>query len=270
MLVTIMITERCNFRCGHCLLTCNGKGMDITPETLKNTQEILRHASGVNILGGEPFLNKQFDYIIQQLAFANIYQYVRIVSNGSWIYSPTKTEKIMETYKSILQNGKWEGVELCISNDVYHRQFWKNPDHMKIIDRTLDYEGLKDYDGFFFDKSERRPESIISLGRANNENMWCEMDSKSASCMDTIYDKKNDPESDIYPLDNIFIFPNGDYSPCCQGVAKIGNINRESFNTVEDKMKTFYNSLLTKELHFGDCKNCKKINSKVIKELTRE
>ena len=269
-MITIMITERCNYKCSHCLLTCNNRGIDITPDTLRNAQKILENSGGVNILGGEPFLNKQFDYVIQQLAFANTWQYVRIVSNGSWIYSKQKTEKVMNTYRSILHNGKFDSVELCISNDIYHQEFWKQSDHIKQIEREVEDAGLTEYNGFYLVKSERKPEDVISLGRAKTEIGWCNMDSKGASCMDIIYDKQNNPENDIYPLEDLFIYPNGDYSPCCQGVVKIGNINRESMDTINGKLLAFYDSLLNKDLHFGDCKNCAKINAEVIKEITKD
>jgi MoaA/NifB/PqqE/SkfB family radical SAM enzyme len=267
-MVTILLTTKCNFKCSHCLFSCTSKGKHITDETLYNLPNYIEKSGGVNIVGGEPFLNPNAFDIIKNLGDIDCYNYFRVVSNGSFIYNKRKTEKVVDTFNYLL-NQNHETVELTISNDIYHEVFWKNQYHLNFIKDAFDYISC---DNFYLNIEKRKSENVISLGRAKkiNNNIYCSMDNKSASCTNITYERDNKSEEGIddeLPLfDDITIFPNGDIFPCCQAVKAIGNINIDSISTIENKLKYFYENMKS-DLLYGNCKNCATIHKNIYNTL---
>jgi hypothetical protein len=286
-MINAILTKKCNYACKHCLWSCGRKGEEITHQTKHYLNNLIKkYSPDLNILGGEISTMKDYSWTIKEMLISGNTDNIRIVSNGSWIYSKAKREtfkKMLLNSLDILRNGS---VSLCISNDNFHAEFWRDNKHIKLIkDFLFDIQGndddqenyysddfledLSNFTNFYFEDENRQYNNIIGMGRALKYSLLdYGMDNKSVCCHNFCSNEdkeflKENP-SQVWH-ENLTIFPNGDLSPCCQGVAIIGNINNDNFDILEQRLAHFF--LNTKDnLCFGDCKNCKKIYSKVLRE----
>jgi MoaA/NifB/PqqE/SkfB family radical SAM enzyme len=268
-MISVLITSKCNYKCDHCLFNCTAKGEHITQETLNSLPKIFEHSDSVNIIGGEPTINPDFKNIMIDLSNKTPYGHYRIVSNGSFVYSNKKREKMLEVVSYALNNNKHDGVSLTISNDDYHIPFWKEYKHLDLIKWMFEDLGYNKDNGFYLDLSKRESQAVMSKGRAVKNQLFCDMDNKTANCADLVSDKDENGKVDLYRIwEDLTIFPNGDYYPCCNADVKLGNINKESIDLIENKLLAFYNHL-NPDLKYGDCKNCKTINKTSMQEVNK-
>lgn len=263
-MVSVLITSKCNYKCSHCLFNCTMRGSHITQETLGKLPAIFENSSGVNIIGGEPTLNPNFEHIMRYLSNLTPYGHYRIVSNGSFIYNKRKAEKMQNVIHHAMRN-KHDGVSLAISNDDFHRPFWKLPNHLNAIKWTFEDLGYGKHNNFFLDLSKRESHAVMSMGRAIKSQLDCDMDTKPVNCNEVA----DNPDEISYRLwEDITIFPNGDYYPCCNAGAKIGNVNQDTIEVMEMKLTIFFKHLKP-HLTYGDCKNCGKINKLSMMEVSK-
>ena len=280
-MINAVLTKKCNYACKHCLWSCNRKGEETTERTKHYFKRLIeKYSPDLNILGGEISTLKGYSWTIREMLFSGNTENIRIVSNGSWIYSKAKREefkKMLLNSLDVLKNGS---VSLCVSNDSFHSEYWKKSEHIKLIKNFLfDYQeedqencysddflaDLSNFNNFYFEDENRQYNDIIGIGRALKYSLLdYGMDNKSVSCFDGELDFLKENPSQVW-YQNLTIFPNGDLSPCCQGVAIIGNINNDNFDILEQRLLHFFTNTKN-NLCFGDCKNCKKIYSKVLKE----
>lgn len=113
---TIRITNRCTQKCSHCCFSSHPDskvmmtiGMsEKIAKFLKNNEVI-----SVNLMGGEFFCNKKWFRIVINILHS--VQYMRIVSNGDWVYSKDTKEQLL-TLNSMFHNK----FRVSISKDRYH------------------------------------------------------------------------------------------------------------------------------------------------------
>lgn len=159
MVFAIMISNQCNFRCGHCMVESTPEYNLISDKITDRFIEILscNHADSVYIIGGEPTLH--MDYVERLIKRIREYcQDIVIFTNGSFLLNESKSKRVRD----------WN-VRIRISNDRYHRKFW-----------SPKFEQLIAESGYHV---EERPDDyeMIPVGRAYEEfkdlqyNMGCSL-----------------------------------------------------------------------------------------------
>lgn len=114
MIYAIMISNQCNFHCGHCMVNStrsfNLASNEVTDRFIKIISE--NHADSVYIIGGEPTLHT--DYVERLISRIRPFcQDIVIFTNGSFLLD----DALSALVKS------WN-VRIRISNDRFHRKFW--------------------------------------------------------------------------------------------------------------------------------------------------
>lgn len=159
--VGLMITDRCNFKCGHCMFSCTPYGKEMSDEVIAAAKNFIEanDVYSVNIYGGEPFLNlKLFDKVFQE-----IYDRDRgffVSSNGSFMASKSKREYVYDLLHTLRSNTS-DASSIRISNTSFHKecrtkeqQKWLNMLRWYIKDPDLfsDENGYDEYNPFYGDR----------------------------------------------------------------------------------------------------------------------
>lgn len=116
----LMITERCNLRCDHCMFSCTGKGQDMSRAVAEKTGEFIRRHDicDVNIYGGEPFLNIElFDMVWREVYDKDRQMFIS--TNGTFLCFEKKREYFYKILNQLKHNRECSGVR--ISNTMYHK-----------------------------------------------------------------------------------------------------------------------------------------------------
>lgn len=112
---TIRITMKCTQTCGHCCFACSPKTeKHMAIDTAKATHQFLV-ANGIdrlNIMGGEFFLNPQWEQILTVLV--KDMKMVRVVTNGDWAASKKETLKVVNFFSN------QKHIVLSLSCDQWH------------------------------------------------------------------------------------------------------------------------------------------------------
>lgn len=119
--VGLMITERCNLQCDHCMFSCTGKGQDMSYAVAKKTGAFIRFNDiyDVNIYGGEPFLNIElFDMVWKEVYDET--QHMFISTNGTFLCFKKKREYFYKILNQLKNNRECSGIR--ISDTIYHQQ----------------------------------------------------------------------------------------------------------------------------------------------------
>ena len=130
--VDAMVTHRCNFRCAHCMYSCSNKESPELEPTMLYTlaQTLKKHTPSLAIFGGEPTLAQAFAKNVGGWAhyYAECFSSLFVATNGSWMLP--QNYKMAEAMDSYCRLGKRIGeFSFSISDDQYHRPFWKNPEY---------------------------------------------------------------------------------------------------------------------------------------------
>ena len=83
----IMITNRCQMECPHCMQDAKPNGKLMTGETFKEVKEFVREAKPlvVSVTGGEPTEHPYWDWMTRRLLEVKTVALVNILTNGAWI-----------------------------------------------------------------------------------------------------------------------------------------------------------------------------------------
>ena len=139
--ISLLITEKCNFNCDHCMYDCSPDRDELymSDEILEDIHkhvilfQSLNMNPTVNIVGGEPTLDmKRFSEILDEVMSWDVE--VEMTTNGWWLANIEATVAFFNAVTSYIPNdGTSEGYDggftVRISNDVYHNEF--RPDYLK-------------------------------------------------------------------------------------------------------------------------------------------
>jgi len=114
MVLALMVTEQCNFHCGHCMVNSSHEYSCVSEEIIERFLHTLRigHPDEVYLLGGEPLLHID---VVEKLT-AQIKPYCRnimIFTNGTFLLNSHLKQKVDDL-----------GVSIRISDDRFHRAQW--------------------------------------------------------------------------------------------------------------------------------------------------
>lgn len=127
VLINILITERCNFECLHCL-NRSGPKAPAGSMTWEDMEDILSFAQLLgmervrwNIVGGEPTINlRALDMILRCLGHTA--QSIEMTSNGWWLRDFIPFRNVMRVLTPWLSSG---ALHLRISDSRFHDPFRK-------------------------------------------------------------------------------------------------------------------------------------------------
>lgn len=114
----IPITTKCSLRCKGCsnLIPCYNNPADVDIDILLNSIDVflkcINNIVYVRVLGGEPFVSKNLEQIINKLLCSDKIQRIEIVTNGTIIPKNKSLLKIMSNKRVIVCISKYPYVKL--------------------------------------------------------------------------------------------------------------------------------------------------------------
>lgn len=224
-MIQFILTRRCNFRCNHCMWSCDPEGEHASQGVFAGTLKYIRQARAVNLLGGEPTLHPKFREYLLEIASAA--HQVRLVTNGSWYNSAETINSIADASLILGDN-----MLVRISNDRWHRAFISEAVILEAA-KALQEKGVR----VVWDSMDDA--TIYPLGRAlmGGPRRVVEKTGvlyEPAECI---------KKSNYNPLDNISIDANGDVSPCSHHQAICGNILLDSMDKVVSNAQKIINRM---------------------------
>lgn len=218
----IINTYKCNFQCAHCLFNCGPKRRGyLSNYDLEKFME-MGCDDFVNYCGGETFLHPDWK---EQLRIIAIHKpsIIRIVTNGyKFLTKNRDTSKTFNDFVDIVYylNAMNIQVQLCISNDIYHRkQFsmkrsYRLEELISIVKLELgdkfDNESLV----FEMDNRDNMTNKFQPLGRAKRFGLY----DNDGSCM---IDEGFEGE----PIIEQTLDPYGRIYACCNAAGYVGTVN---------------------------------------------
>ena len=241
-MIQLIITRKCNFSCGHCMYCCDASGRHMSDAVFKASLPYIAKA-GVHVMGGEPTLHPEFTTMIR--AVAQHSKNTRLVTNGSAV----KNENLRTTsgiYAASCLSGHGRFM-VHISNDKWHRKFISKEDICK-AEANLKRCGIS----VFADPMDNV--TTYPLGRALNGSVMRyitknSIDAQPAECT----------KGDYAPWDNLSIDVNGDVAPCPHHTCVVGNILRDSMQTIVQRAKKYIADVRAKAPSNRDCAGCSKL-----------
>lgn len=236
-MIQVILTRKCNFVCRHCMFYCTSRGEHM-PVAVFTRAIPYATVSGVNILGGEPYLHPRFEQYFSSLVDSS--PIVRLVTNGSWIKDRRDMASFIGTTAAIAART----VFVRISNDSWHRQF------IAETDLTAAASLLREY-GVECSSDRMDEAALFPLGRASQGDLRDSLKrsgvlASPAECTKGPYD----------PWDSMSIDVNGNVSPCCHHQAVIGNIMTDNMPTIEQRASDFIAARVSLNPTAGDCSSC--------------
>lgn len=166
-LLTILVTENCNFKCRHCFRGENAD-VEINDETIENTFSKVDEIGLLVITGGEPFYSKKsvdkIKKIIESINKNNVIVHqIQIVTNGSK-YDEYIEQTLIELYDLALNK---EDSALLISSDIYHAEEIARLALRDITNSNIrKFNNLASKVGIEFER--HKPRYIVAWGRGKN------------------------------------------------------------------------------------------------------
>ena len=236
---TIHITEKCNYKCGHCYVS-SGPNVDTKlskDESFKIADQISEHpTSGILFTGGEPFLHPDIEEIITYFTDKNI-KPISIFTNGSWVSTKKQTVTRLEELKEL----GCDHIKFSV-NDNYHREFLKL-NQLKIIYSIFNEGKEKNFPALETNssKDEVNPQgNALSLPKKQlkiydefYKESYKEWDNFTFSTCELV-----NPTSRFKISRHLLIRASGEVYPCSWFVKSLGNIKTTSLNKIIDN---FYN-----------------------------
>lgn len=224
MVLAIMVTEQCNFHCGHCMVDSTHEYSCVSPEVIDKYYEMLKigHPDFVYLLGGEPLLH--IDVVERLVAMTKPYcENIMIFTNGSYLLN----EKLKKRVDAL-------GVTIRISDDRFHRKQWS-----EWLEKAIEASGH-----YIVRKDEN--EDMIPVGRAYEEfkhlqyNMGC-------SLLTGRYDES-------YPNGHRYmIMLNGDVNLYCATIeGALANVFEDeniTYDLLVEREKVLHNYLMREVIH---------------------
>lgn len=225
MVLGIMVSQQCNFHCGHCMVNSSYEYSWVKDGVLYKFYELIERNSpdDVYILGGEPFLH--IDKIEEMVNTIKKYcARITIFTNGSFLLN----ENISKRVKAL-------GIIVRVSDDRYHRKFWTEKLKEKI-----------EQSGYWI-VSKDDCEEMIPVGRAYDEfkhlkyNMGC-------SLITGRYDRAFYPNAERY-----MVMMDGSVNLYCATIeASLANVFEDeniNYELLVEREKVFHNYLFSEVIH---------------------
>jgi len=162
--VNLLITEQCNFTCGHCMYSCSPQSpKGYMPIEIRNAiqEQILDmydldiHVS-INLIGGEPTLNldKFEEFLEWAMDMRDWYNCeIQMTTNGWWLDNPKFTKKFFKIVCTHVHDfgGIDDGFTIRVSNDKHHDPFRKTKNINASLNEVFEFYGespLMEIDGY--------------------------------------------------------------------------------------------------------------------------
>lgn len=267
--MNILLTLKCNYRCGHCMFSCTGRGKHMGDDVFKQVCYIQSQVqTAPNIIGGEPTLAPEFDEKIITLAESANSDCIRVVTNG-WFYSSGRVRrKFLKMVERLLSINDYISVDVRVSNDCFHREFWRYPDQATKVANWL-RSGPESERLFLDDRNDdNRFYPVQPFGRGKDHYSgvasWYRID---CACNDATSDEEFDLDQ---AWQTSLVYPNGDVSPCCcAGGIMIGNVLKHSFQELNDRLERYLTYAREKHYRYSGeaamrkcSRSCKRMNHK--------
>lgn len=242
--VGIVITQRCNIHCRHCICDCNEKSdSELSRSDISGIIKqaaLIRQIKSVVFTGGEPFLvSDKLTHGVSLCSECGIE--TAVMTNGFWA---------ADVEEAIRRLGKLSGLTaICVSTDIFHQEFVPIQRIRNIIlacnelrikcaiaisylnDPVSEIKAITDQLDGLDDMYEVQTQPVAPFGRAESE-----IDSGSLYK----YDASGKP---CLSADGPVIEANGNVMACCggitshngNGVLRLGNIYEHELSEIVDK-----------------------------------
>lgn len=266
--IEILLTEQCNFRCGHCMYDSgpNKPSKYISDDILSQIEKQVKFLKAlnikvkVNLIGGEPTLNlSKFEKVLKRVCSWNP-QGVSISTNGWWLKSERTANEFIKIVSPYINKDRkshfWDespwGFLIRISTDNFHEAFFSKKElEEKFNKLIINKQMCSDSDPWIFIQKYYADTYYISPnGRGaehTNINKLLNVENKS-KCL-----------RDLGKVENIHYLPSGEISDTCG----LGSVY--PFGTAEDNIiyvmmlineyKT--DRYINRDLQPYNCLNCK-------------
>lgn len=247
----VMLTNRCNENCRHCMSDCKPEGVDMTEQTFCRVINFSKYLfSKIMILsGGELTLNPEWFHFCQILD-KNKMRFA-ICTNGTWI----------DDEKTVRRMARVKKMDYCLGVQVYtNKKFYKSYD--LVMSRKEDFRKI----GLEIETSEIQ--SMKDLGRAKTDKDCQELienDVYHMSCLNcTLVAKQAGRQNEFLPRMELF----GKFcTPCIDPEGKVHMSESQLCPSVGNINTNRYDEIWTKMKDFKPCGNCKNyvryINSEI-------
>lgn len=248
----LLITERCNIRCKHCLFgdrEIMNHGKDMSLEDVKSyidqmAQIAVREGKdfSVDFSGGEPIL--RFPQILEAIRYARSLGANRVSSmtNGFWGEEKVRAKEIVLALKEA-------GLEtLCFSLDDFHQEYIPLSNVLTALNLCREH-GLDIRIKSTVTKKTRRLHEVLSdlgdllLNRSTTvEEIPCYHEGRAASLIspEDLFYEKGIPNGKCPADFMLAVLPDGTAYPCC-GVwsqsLTLGNVKEETIEKLFYKAK---------------------------------
>jgi MoaA/NifB/PqqE/SkfB family radical SAM enzyme len=238
-MIQLILTRKCNFRCAHCMWSCNCKGEHMPEEVFIKALPYIHKAQAANVVGGEPCLHPSCRaYMIM---IASVVKQMRFVTNGSWINRFSDISDAIMTSSEKLGS---DNLLVRISNDAWHRQFMSE-DSLARAGRLLRRKGVN----VVWSRMDNAV--VYPLGRALHNKTYIDLRNNNilhapAECTKRHYDA----------WDNLSIDVNGDVSICPHHQAICGNVISDTVEEVIRNAELMMKQVLSRHPTNADCSSC--------------
>lgn len=141
VIISLLITQQCNFRCAHCMYgDLLGPSPYMSNEVLqavwRQVQTLQQYGAMVriNLIGGEPTINlNEFKRILDEVAsWPDVT--VEMTTNGHFLYRDVLATRFFEIVSPYVHD---ETLVIRVSNDQYHNEFRKIPVDIASLDDRI-------------------------------------------------------------------------------------------------------------------------------------
>jgi len=126
ILIELLITRKCNYRCKHCMYDCSPDDSSeyMSDETLGKIKKQIDFLNKmglptcINLIGGEPTINfSKFEHIFREVETWNTF--ITIGTNAWWLDKPVLVDRF---FKLISKRVQEKRIIIRLSDDDYHIQ----------------------------------------------------------------------------------------------------------------------------------------------------
>lgn len=253
----LLITERCNIRCKHCLFgdgELMNHGKDMSLEDVKSyidqmAQIAVREGKdfSVHFSGGEPIL--RFPQILEAIRYARSLgaNSVTSMTNGFWGAEKVRSKEIVLALKEA-------GLEtLCFSLDDFHQEYMPLSNVLTALSLCREHGLAIAIKSVVTKKTRRLPEVLSDLGdlllnrSITVEEIPCYPQGRAASLIppEDLFYEKGIPNGKCPADFMLAVLPDGTAYPCCGAWSQplsLGNVKEEPIEKLFCKAKV--NSIL--------------------------
>ena len=124
VLIELLITRKCNYRCNHCMYNCSPDDSSIymSDETLGKVKQQIDFLNKmglptcINLIGGEPTINfSKFEHIFREVETWDTY--ITIGTNAWWLDKPTLVDRF---FALVSKRAQEKRIIIRLSEDDFH------------------------------------------------------------------------------------------------------------------------------------------------------